>query len=123
MIVNIILTLVQFPTVAVTLIVLVMGALVALKAVKAGRLPVPDVGAKPMDSGVRDQLMVAPGTLAVKTVEGTDVPSTTDILATCAMLIKVVVANTSKSLSVATTEVPMHIVPPDAGVPPPAALP
>ena len=56
---------------ATTVKVLVSGAVVALAAVKAGTLPVPDVVAKPIASLVRDQVKIAPGTELLNVILGT----------------------------------------------------
>ena len=44
-------------------------------AVNDGTLPIPDVGARPIAAGVLDQLNTTPGTLLVKTIDGTVDPS------------------------------------------------
>jgi hypothetical protein len=64
----------------------VSGALVAFIAVNAGTFPVPELTPRPIASFVLDQLNTAPGTLLLKTTDGTDAPAQKSISATGSMI-------------------------------------
>jgi hypothetical protein len=67
---------------ATALNVAVSGVIPALVAVNAGTFPVPELPANPIASLVLDQVNVAPGTLLLKTTDGTDAPAQTVMLLT-----------------------------------------
>lgn len=79
MIVNVIGALVQVTPLlvydAVAVNVELIGVLPVLVATYVGTLPVPVVGASPIAAAVRDQLNTTPGTLLVKTTDGTVEPA------------------------------------------------
>jgi hypothetical protein len=96
--------------VATTVNVAVTGAFVALAAVKAGTLPVPLVGARPIDCVVRDQEKVAPGTLLVNATDGTEDPLQYVWLATA------FTAGTGLTVIVKVIGLPVQTAPTDGSV-------